>query len=133
MTDATAGVHHGAWKHDGSATGRRSLDYAGNRREVRCIARKAGGWTATHQHLFGWMTLGIGSSSGFLLVRACSGMPDLAYVPGSRSASRMSMLRDEVLQALVEATRVGLSGTSGYHAAQVQKSEIWYSFQSRSA
>jgi hypothetical protein len=43
------------------------------------------------------------------------------------------MLRDEVLKAFVEATRVGLSENSGYHAAQVQKSEIWYSFQSRSA
>jgi hypothetical protein len=43
------------------------------------------------------------------------------------------MLRDEVLQAFAEATRVGLSVNSGYHAAQAQKSEIWYSFQSRSA
>jgi hypothetical protein len=44
----------------------------GYRREVRCIARKADSLASGRQltsTLFGWMTLGIGSSSGF----ACAG------------------------------------------------------------
>jgi hypothetical protein len=59
----------------------------GYRREVRCIARKADSLASGRQltsTLFGWMTLGIGSSS-VLLVLACSGMSDLAYVAGFRA------------------------------------------------